>query len=111
MLSGATRTIQTTPRSVGAEQVGPARAAGGEGRRRPATELKDIKTLLEDLTERVLSGELQTGQAAVANQLVNTRLRTIETERKIKETDELEARIEALEQAAEGRKGARTWGA
>lgn len=81
------------------------------GRGRPAAELKDVKALLEDLTERVLSGELQTAPAAVANQLLNTRLRAIEMERKIKETEELEARIEALEQAAKGRKGARTWGA
>jgi hypothetical protein len=81
------------------------------GRGRPAAELKDVKALLEDLTERVLSGELRTGPAAIANQLLNTRLRAIEMERKIKETEELEARIEALEQAAKGRKGARTWGA
>ena len=80
------------------------------GRGRPAVQLKDVKALLEDLTERVLAGELQTGPAAVANQLLNTRLRAIEMERKIKETEELEARIGALERAAEGRKGARTWG-
>jgi hypothetical protein len=49
----------------------------------------------------VLSGELETGRAAVANQLINTRLRTIEQERKNKETEELEARIEALERARE----------
>jgi len=33
---------------------------------------------------------------------MNTRLRAIELERKIKETDELEARIEALEQQEGG---------
>jgi hypothetical protein len=58
---------------------------------------------LEDLTERVLSGELQTGPAAVANQLVNTRLRAIEQERRIKETEELEERMEALERVLKGR--------
>ena len=51
---------------------------------------------------------LETGRAAVANQLINTRLRAIEQERKIKETEDLEARIEALEQ--EGRGGGRRWG-
>jgi hypothetical protein len=45
----------------------------------------------------------------VANQLVNTRLRAIETERKIKETDELEARIETLERDSQGQGGARSW--
>ena len=77
------------------------------GRGRPATELKDVKALLEDLTERVLAGDLETGPAAVANQLVNTRLRAIEQERKNKETQELEARIEALERTQE--RGAGRW--
>ena len=57
----------------------------------------------------MLEGELETGRAAVANQLINTRLRAIELERKIKETEELEARLEELEQALETRKG--PWGA
>jgi hypothetical protein len=55
----------------------------------------------------VLAGDLETGRAAVANQLVNTRLRAIEAERKIKETEELEARIEALERVRE--KGTDRW--
>ena len=78
---------------------------GGRGRTQHETEA--IKALLEDLTDRVLAGELETGPAAVANQLVNTRLRAIEQERKNKETQELEARIEALERAQE--KGAGRW--
>jgi hypothetical protein len=41
---------------------------------------------------------LETGRAAVANQLLNTRLRAVEIERKVKEADELEARLEALEE-------------
>jgi hypothetical protein len=73
------------------------RMASKAARSKPNRELPSIKALLEDLTERVLSGELQTGPAAVANQLINTRLRAIEAERKIKETEELEARIEDLE--------------
>ena len=77
------------------------------GRGRPQRETEGIKALLEDLTERVLSGELETGPAAVANQLVNTRLRVIEQERKNKETEELEARIEALERTQE--RGAGRW--
>ena len=68
--------------------------------------------LLEDLTERVLSGELATGSAAVANQLVNTRLRAIEQERKNKETEELAERVEELERRLsvnQRQKGRRTW--
>jgi hypothetical protein len=84
------------------------RAASRAGRSRPSRELVGVKAQLEDLTRDVLTGDLETGRAAVANQLINTRLRAIELERKIKETDELEARLEALEQQQEG--GTR-WGA
>ena len=83
---------------------------GGRGRTQHETEA--IKALLEDLTERVLAGDLETGPAAVANQLINTRLRAIEQERKIKETEELEARIEGLEAKAslgQPMKGASRW--
>ncbi len=86
------------------------RMASRAARSKPNRELRDVKALLEDLTERVLSGDLPTGQAAVANQLINTRLRAVELERKIREAEDLEARIEALERAGEAKKGARKWG-
>jgi glutathione S-transferase len=73
---------------------------------KPNRELSSIKALLEDLTERVLSGELSTAQAAIANQLANTRLRAIDLERKIPETEELAERLEALEGVLKGRKRA-----
>jgi hypothetical protein len=100
-----------------AEQRRRRAARGGRagGRGRPNHELAEIKDLLEDLTSRVLREEgaelLETGPAAVANQLINTRLRAIEQERKNKETQDLEARIESLERAQEGRRGGRAWGA
>ncbi len=85
------------------------------GRSKPSRELQEIKNLISDLTNRVLGGEhvdpLETGRAAVANQLLNTRLRAIEVERKAKETEELEERLEALERAAAGRNGGKRWGA
>jgi hypothetical protein len=80
------------------------------GRGRGSGELAIIKALLSDLSERVLSGELQPGPAAVANQLINTRLRAVELERKLRETEELEDRLEALEQAQERKGGTRGWG-
>ena len=80
------------------------KGASRGGRAKASRELPAIKSLLADLTERVLSGELETGRAAVANQLVNTRLRAIEQERKIRETEELEERLEALEGVLKGRK-------
>jgi hypothetical protein len=76
------------------------------GRGRPQRETEAIKALLEDLTDRVLAGDLETGRAAVANQLVNTRLRAIEQERKMRELEELEERLEALEEVLKGRKRA-----
>ena len=91
------------------------RNAARAGKSRPNRELAGIKLLLSELTDRVLGGEgvepLETGRAAVANQLLNTRLRAIEVERKIRETEELEGRLEELEGLQEARKGERRWGA
>jgi|SRR5215212_12040180 len=84
-----------------------AASKGGKrgGRGRPVVEVGAIKALLSDLTDKILEGELETSRAAVANQLLNTHLRAIELERKIKETDELEARLEELEEAARQQRG------
>jgi hypothetical protein len=82
------------------------RMASKAARSKPNRELRSIKMLLEDLTARVLSGELETGQAAVANQLINTRLRAIEQERKMRELEEMAERLEALEKVLKGRKRA-----
>ena len=85
------------------------RGASRGGRAKASRELPTIKALLEDLTDRVLSGDLAPGTAAVANQLINTRLRTIEQERRNRETEELEGRIEALERT-QAKPGGRRWG-
>jgi hypothetical protein len=82
------------------------RMASRAARSKPNRELSSIKALLEDLTERVLAGDLETGRAAVANQLVNTRLRAVEQERKLRELEELAERLEALEGVLNGRKRA-----
>ncbi len=87
------------------------RSASKAARSKPGRELVGIKGLLSDLTDRVLDGGLETGPAAVANQLINTRLRAVELERKIKETEEFEERLAALERAGEGQRGGRSWGA
>jgi len=83
--------------------------ASKAARSKPNREIPAIKALLEDLTDRVLSGELPTGQAAVANQLINTRLRAIEVERKIREAEEIEERITRLENVAKARPGGGGW--
>ena|SRR5215211_476587 len=87
--------------------------ASRAGRAKASRELPELKTLLADLTDRVLAGELETGRAAVANQLLNTRLRAIELERKIREAEEIEERLSRLEEIARGRAkmGGGRWGA
>jgi hypothetical protein len=62
------------------------RDAAKAGRSIPNVELKEIKTSIKDLTERVLRGGGETGPAAIANQLINMSLRIIELERRWKET-------------------------
>ena len=73
------------------------RMASRAARSKPSRELTALKAQLQDLTKRVLASDLETRRAAVANQLLNTRLRAIELERKIKETVELATRLEALD--------------
>lgn len=52
-----------------------------------------------------LSGETDRGVAAVVFQGYNALLKATETERRIKETEELEARLAQLEEAAGGTGG------
>ncbi len=85
------------------------RVASKAGKSKSGRELIDIKALCQDLADRVLRGELETGRAAVANQLINTQLRALEVERKIRETEELEERISRLELQS-GPSGARRRG-
>ncbi len=86
------------------------RNASRAARTKPSREITSIKALCSSLTDQVLSGAQLPGPAAVANQLINTRLRAIEQERKVKETDQLEARLEELERdVGEDTKGGRRW--
>ncbi len=79
------------------------RVASKAARSKPSRELAALKAQLQDLTHDVLAGDLETGRAAVANQLINTRLRAIEVERRVKEAEELEERLEAIERVLKGR--------
>jgi hypothetical protein len=54
----------------------------------------------------VLAGEVGRSEAAVVNQILNTRARLIELERKIREQEELEGRLEALEDVLKTRRTA-----
>ena len=86
------------------------RNASRAGKTRPSREITSIKAQLAEMVETVLSGTVSTAPYAVANQLLNTRLRAIEIERKVRETDDLERRLEELERAAgEQPKGETKW--
>ncbi len=71
------------------------------GRGRPQAELADIKKRLLQLTDSVLDGSQDRGSAAVAGQLLNTLIRCCGLELRVREVDELEARMEELEEIVE----------
>ena len=80
------------------------RNASRGGRTRGNGELPDLKKQLKDLAAGVLDGTVDKSRAAVANQILNTVIRTVEQERKIRETEELAARLEALEEVLKTRR-------
>jgi hypothetical protein len=102
-LPGATWCYAHDPDRADARRRSASKAGkrGGRGRPGLSSELAQVKALLEELTHRVLGEDgakpLETGPAAVANQLINTRLRAIELERRLREADEFEERLDELE--------------
>ncbi len=88
------------------------RGASRGGRGKANRDVPAIKVQLQHLVRDVLAGDQPTGPAAVANQLINTRLRAIELERKIREAEEIEERVAALERSIRPRsQGGGRWGA
>jgi hypothetical protein len=73
------------------------RNASRGGRSKGNTEIADLKKQLRELAADVLGGKVERADAAVVNQILNTRARLIELGRKIREQDELEERLETLE--------------
>lgn len=74
---------------------------GGRGRPGANAELTELKDQLKEMYEGVLAGNILLGIGAVANQIQNSRLRAVEMGRKQREQDELEGRLEALEEQLE----------
>ncbi len=80
------------------------------GRGRPGRELADLKARILETVEGVLDGTLDRGSAAVAVQGYNAFRAALELERKVKETDELEERLQQLEDAQPDNTGGyRNW--
>jgi hypothetical protein len=80
------------------------RNASRGGKARGNGELTDLKKQLRDLASDVLDGSVDRGAAAVVNQILNTVIRAIEQERKMRELEEMAQRLEALEEVLRGRK-------
>jgi hypothetical protein len=80
------------------------------GRGRPVAELAALPVENAELRERLLAGELQPGVAAVAVQSINTDIRAVSAALKAREQEELEQRLEYLEELLEQR-GDRRYGA
>lgn len=74
------------------------RAASKAARSKPSAEIKGLKDQLATLYEDTLAGRVDKGVAAVLAQIANARTRLLETERRLKEQEELEQRIEQLEE-------------
>jgi hypothetical protein len=110
---GAQCTTIVKPPQTHCYQHDPDRA---EERRRNASraarsggkEIRELKRRISEVIDAVLEGSQDRGRAAVAIQGFNALKGVLELERKIKETGEFEARIEALEQP---QGGDRQWGA
>jgi hypothetical protein len=73
------------------------RAASRAGKAKPSREIADIKARLSDLAEDVIAGDVDRANAAVAGQLLNTYIRAVSVELKVREQQELIERLEELE--------------
>ena len=86
-------------------------ARGGRrgGRGRPAVAAADVAEQMQRLADKTLAGEVDRATAAVCGQLLNVKLRALEVGRKLRESEELEARLEELERVLEQRKESSRW--
>ncbi len=77
------------------------RNASKAARSKPGREMKDLKAQLEDLSNDVLAATIEPKVGAVVNQILNTRVRVIEAERRWRESDELAREVEELRELVE----------
>lgn len=81
------------------------------GRGRPQAELGSLKARLLTLADDVLSGDVDRGDAAVVGQLLNTVIRAVSVELKVREIEELSREVEELRDLLEARGGQSRYGA
>lgn len=87
------------------------RAASRAGKSKPSRELVSIKRQLQGLADDILSGKVDRSDGAVVSQILNVLLRALEQERRWRELEGIEERLEALEQAAQEVEVVHHWGA
>ena len=80
------------------------------GRGRPAVEIASLKERLTTLADDVLEGSVDRGNAAVAGQLLNTVIRAIGMEMRVREVEDLERQVGELREMVEANKGSRWHG-
>ena len=108
---GGRCTVVVGPSQTHCYQHDPARSherkrnASRGGRSKGNQRLAKLDMQLEDLAADALADKVERGVAVVVNQIINTRARLIELERRWKEVDELEGRLEALEDVLKTRTG------
>lgn|SRR5215207_9573152 len=71
--------------------------SGGRGRPKGGAELASVKAQLRQLAEDVLEGRVDARDGAVVSQIFNTFIRAVEVERRVKELEEVEERLDELE--------------
>jgi hypothetical protein len=85
------------------------RNAARGGKAKANREISDIKGRLSTLADKVLAGDVDRADAAVAGQLLNILVGAMRVELKVREQEELLERIEVLEQAQQQTKGGGRW--
>jgi hypothetical protein len=80
------------------------------GRGRPIREIAELRHAIREVVDGVLEESIDRSVGAVAFQGFNTLLKAVETERRVRETEELEQRLEQLESVLERKNGGSSWG-
>ncbi|MDP9458528.1 MAG: hypothetical protein M3Q60_22750 [Actinomycetota bacterium] len=85
-----------------AQRAKNARAGSHAAHSPGTTEIQELKDELKALVRDVKDGTVLPGVGAVLNQLLNSMLRAVESERKIRELDDVEERLAVLEGRRDG---------
>jgi hypothetical protein len=95
----ATRDSDYCPAHDPARKAARKRSASKAARsKKPHREVADIKQEVAELIQLVRDGQMDRADAAVCGQLYNIMLRGVEQQRRLRETEELEKRLEQLEE-------------